>query len=267
MKISYEQFLTESNDFKQSLVVYAESKSFTEDYRETIYQIIEAINEKSKTDKKYRNEAYKYFTCVNGYKTIKLRNICKEVGFDYWAYRNTELSYVNAINTIDTASIHHEINRYKRTFTLQKLTAYQIKDGDVYLRKNYRGITAENFVNTYYKEKGYNLTMTQLYRVNFKDTEMCTTWVHADINPIMVDILAIELNYRYVAIIADLSDAAMPISLDFREERSMVVTPVYNNYDWIKKADYYQLQAICDTVAELFEDSKNELLALKPKDK
>lgn len=266
-KITYKKLLTASDSFRKTVEQYIQNRDYTIEYKDLIFQIIDAINLKSKADKELRAEAYKYFICQSDYKTIKLREICKVAGFDFWAVKNTDLSVANAINVIDTAHIYHAINLYKETFTLQKLTTYKVKDGNVILTQNYRGITAENFVNSYLKEKGYRLTMTQLYRVNFKDNETCTTWEDADIDPVIVDILAIELNYRYVSIIADLGDGAMPIALDMREGRNAVVTPVYSNYEWIKQANYYQLQAICDVVAERFEDSKNEVLALKPKDK
>ncbi|NDV68631.1 hypothetical protein [Dysgonomonas sp. 25] len=264
-KITYKELLAASDSFRKTVEQYIESKQYYEDKKILCNKILDAINEKSKADKQLRIEAYKYFICQSDYKTIKLREICKAAGYDFWADKNSDLSISNAINTIDTAHVYHEINLYKETFTLQKLSKYEVKDGDVALKTGYAGITVQNFLENYLKEKGYNLTMTQLYRVNFKDNETCTTWRNADINPVTVDILAIELNYRYVSIIADLGDGAMPIALDMREGGNVVVTPVYNNYDWIKEATYYQLQAICDVVAERFEDSKNELLSLKPK--
>lgn len=256
--LSYKQYLTESEKFRQALTLYIQSKDYTVEHKEISYQILDAIDKKSKNDVNCRNEAYRYYTCHPNYKTIKLREICNKAGYDYWNTRNqNKLDVSNAIDTIDTAHVYFGVEKVKQSFTLQKLTEYKDIDNQIVFSGGYPSINPGHFVEEKLQKEGYNLTMTQLYRINFKDSETCTTWEGADLEPRIVDILALELNFQYVTIIADLGDATMQIALDLREN-NLVIAPVYLNFDWIKEVSYAQLEAICEAVAAKFEDSKNE---------
>lgn len=256
--LSYKQYLTESEIFRQAVTDYIETRDYAVEHNELCHKILDAIDQKSKTDADFRNEAYKYFICHENYKTIKLREICKEVGYDFWADKNSDmLRTSNAINVIDTAHVYFGVAKVKQSFTLQKLTEYKVVDNQIVFSGGYPAINPRHFVEEKLQKEGYNLTMTQLYRVNFKDSEICTTWEGADLEPRTIDILALELNFQYVTIIADLGDATMQIALDLCDN-NLVITPVYLNFDWIKEASYAQLEAICEAVAAKFEDSKNE---------
>lgn len=256
--LTYKQYLTESEKFRQAIVNYIQSKDYEVEHKELSYQILEAIDQNSKSDKELRAKAYKYFICQADYKTIKLREICKMAGYDYWNTRNmNKLDISNAIDTIDTAHVYFGGEKAMQSFTLQKLTRYVVQDNNIVFEGGYTVINPRHFVEEKLQKEGYNLTMTQLYRVNFKDGEICTTWEGADLEPRIVDILALEINFQYVTIIADLGTDTMSIALDLRHD-NIVLTPVYLNYNWIKKATTEQLEAICEAVAAKFEDSKNE---------
>jgi hypothetical protein len=101
------------------------------------------------------------------------------------------------------------------------------------------------------------LEMTQLYRVRFDDPEMCTTWQHADIEPVHPDILAVELNFRYIALFADLGARYLPILLDFRDGDPKI-SELYEAFEWIKKASPEELKKVCDEVAARFGESRDE---------
>lgn len=70
------------------------------DFNSKALEIIEKFNAKAVKDDAFRAEAFRYFSGTPGYSTIKLRDLCREVGYDYWA----NLSTSNAINILDTVS-------------------------------------------------------------------------------------------------------------------------------------------------------------------
>jgi hypothetical protein len=119
-------------------------------------------------------------------------------------------------------------------------------------------LAAQDFVKQVFDKK---FRMTQLYRVCFDDPEMCTTWKDADVNPVHPDILAVELNFRYIALFADFGVRLIPILLDFRDGDPKV-SGQYESFEWIKKASLEELNEVCNEVAAKFEESRNECRAL-----
>ena len=119
---------------------------------------------------------------------------------------------------------------------------------------------AQEFVKNMFDKN--NLHITQLYRVFWEDPKICTTWDGADIYPVMADVLAIELNFKYVAVIADLGDKIIPVILDFRDGDPQI-SKSYLQFKWIKKANEEELQEICNAVATQFNTSKEEFLTIK----
>ncbi len=119
-------------------------------------------------------------------------------------------------------------------------------------------MAAQDFVSKTFDGK---LQITGLYRVWFDDPETCTTWKDADIDPVRPDILAVELNFRYIALFADLGCNYLPILLDFRD-KDIRLSEAYGRFEWIKKASAEDLKEICDEVASRFEESKSEYRAV-----
>lgn len=101
---------------------------------------------------------------------------------------------------------------------------------------------AQEFVRHQY---GGKLQLTQLYRVWFDDPQIFNTWEDADIHPVSPDILAIEFNFKYVAVVADFGDMIMSVMLDFRDKDPRL-SQSYLQYKWIKKATEEELKEICD---------------------
>lgn len=136
---------------------------------------------------------------------------------------------------------------------LQKLSQYKIdSDGNISLSGAMSPMLgAQEFVRQQYEGK---LQLTQLYRVWFDDPEICTTWEDADIHPVSPDILAMELNFKYVAVVADFGTMIMPVMLDFRDKDPRMSNS-YLQYEWIKKATEEELKEICDAVAIQFDAS------------
>jgi hypothetical protein len=143
---------------------------------------------------------------------------------------------------------------------LQKLSQYKISSGGSLTLEGAMSplLAAQEFVKHMFDGQ---LEMTQLYRVRFDDPEVCTTWEDADIEPVHPDILAVELNFRYIALFADFGARYLPILLDFRDGDPKV-SELYEAFEWIKKASPEELKGVCDEVAARFGESRNEYRTL-----
>ncbi|MFV0536826.1 MAG: hypothetical protein ACK5M3_05560 [Dysgonomonas sp.] len=145
---------------------------------------------------------------------------------------------------------------------LQKLSHYkQVDDGKIYLSGAASPMMgAEEFIKNFDK-----LELTQLYRVRFEDYDMCTTWQHADINPVSPDILAAECNNKYILIYADFGYKMLPIVMNLDVGNPNVpikTTQIYEQFDWIKKATIEDFEKVCSMVAEKFKETEQEYLNL-----
>lgn len=101
--LSFTEFMRVSKNFRNKLIKFCiERGKETNETRKHLY-LLDLIETNSEKDLFLRGEFYKWLVGKDGYKTIKLREICKHVGFDYWG----SLENTNIIDEFDTLhSIH-----------------------------------------------------------------------------------------------------------------------------------------------------------------
>lgn len=149
-------------------------------------------------------------------------------------------------------------------FKLTKLSHFECIDGALVMVGGMSPILAANEVVVQLgKGLGCEFTMTQLYRINFKDKEICTTWQHTDISPVSADILVIELNHEWICVFASFGAKYLHITVDFMDGSSVEPTPEYLIFDWIKSASNDTLRAICKMAGDRIIESKEEFIKLK----
>lgn len=92
-----------------------------------------------------------------------------------------------------------------------------------------------------------NLRLTNLFRVKASDSEMFTTWEDADLHPVSPDILIAVLNFKYIAMFADLGYKTIPICLDLGDG-SKTLSKAYLEFPWIKTATKKEISNVIDTI-------------------
>jgi hypothetical protein len=98
--IRFTTFMDKSKKFRIQLIQYGmNSKDDAEKIRGYL-GLLNKIETESQNNTVLRNEFYKWLNNEQGYSTIKLRKICRKVGYDYW----DSLKITNIIDTFDTVS-------------------------------------------------------------------------------------------------------------------------------------------------------------------
>lgn len=141
-------------------------------------------------------------------------------------------------------------------FDLILLTKYNIVNGILTLEGAIHPMLMAQEVVRSFSDK---LQITRLYRVWFENLKLLTALPSEGIIPVIPEILAIEISFQFVMIFADFGKGYLNIALDLREGQ-LTLSKGYETYAWIEKATREDLQAVCDAVAERFEESKTELM-------
>lgn len=92
-----------------------------------------------------------------------------------------------------------------------------------------------------------NLRLTNLFRVKAYDSEMFTTWEDADLYPVSPDILIAVLNFKFIAMFADLGYKSIPIFLDLGDGCA-TLAKAYVEFPWIKSASQKEISNVIDTI-------------------
>lgn len=104
--------------------------------------------------------------------------------------------------------------------------------------------------------------ITQLYKVDFGDKEICTTMEGANDKPITADILVIEVAFSCILIFAHLGDMCINILLDINDGEEVEITQEYKDFEWIKRASDETLKVMCKIAIAKIAESKEALKQL-----
>jgi len=104
-KSHIEEFIKEEvylRNLKKSIDKYINNQCHTDELKKHVVDLLDKIIEKTKVDEEYR---VKFNLWLSGKtSTVALREIAKEVGYDFWRKDiNSHLYIANSINTIDSA--------------------------------------------------------------------------------------------------------------------------------------------------------------------
>ena len=96
MSLSFTQYMNMSIGFRSKLIDYCVSKgNKAQETRNTLH-LLDAMDCKAENDSFYRSDVFGWLNCKTG--TLKLRDLSKDVGFDYWENIKTS----NIIDTFDS---------------------------------------------------------------------------------------------------------------------------------------------------------------------
>lgn len=102
--ITLEEYKKKSHEFKISLrKLYKEKESSPV----TVLKIFKSFDDLAEKNSDIREELFIWMTGQRNYSTIKLRQICKIAGFNYWL-TSDNIDIINAINSLDTTKKRRE---------------------------------------------------------------------------------------------------------------------------------------------------------------
>lgn len=103
---------------------------------------------------------------------------------------------------------------------------------------------AKDFVAKVF-EKG-DMTITGLFRILAEGETTFTTWEHADLNPVQIDVICVVLNFRHMAVFGEIGSRYMPIALILDGDAQF--SELYTTYNWISAPTVEEMAAILGTI-------------------
>lgn len=98
--INFTDYMNKSLMFRSQLTSYCNKQGQDKAQIINVFNLLDKLDQKSEKAQGFRNEFFKWLNNQKGYSTIKLREFCKIVGFDYW----NSLKDLNTIDTFDSCS-------------------------------------------------------------------------------------------------------------------------------------------------------------------
>ena len=90
-----------------------------------------------------------------------------------------------------------------------------------------------------------------------------TTWEHADIDPVQIDVIVCVLNFRHLAVFGEIGSRYMPIALVLDGEAQF--SELYTTYQWISAPTIEEIAQVLSTIdfGKLQNDFKEYQWAVK----
>lgn len=95
LTVFYSKLITRRREF----IEFAAQKGWEFDEVQRSLKILAAISKKAEKNERFRGAAFDWLVQAG---TLKLRDICKEAGFDYW----DDLDISNSIDALDSFSAY-----------------------------------------------------------------------------------------------------------------------------------------------------------------
>lgn len=105
-------------------------------------------------------------------------------------------------------------------------------------------LAAQDFIKKVFPESQF--VLTGLFRILGDGEPAFTTWEHADINPVNIDVIVGVLNFRHLCVFGEIGGNYMPISIVLDGEAQF--SELYTNYKWIAAPTP---QEIADTLSTI----------------
>ena len=150
------------------------------------------------------------------------------------------------------------------TFKLIKLSNHKCVDGIRIMSGEAEPLNAANkMIKNLGQALGCEFIITQLYRVNFEDKEVFTTWEYGNTTILSADILVVELNHEWICVFASFGTVSINIMVDMRDGSDAELTFEYHMFEWIKSASEDTLLEICKVAGDRIAESEEEIQRLK----
>lgn len=103
---------------------------------------------------------------------------------------------------------------------------------------------AKDFVSKVFENE--NMFMTGLFRIQSEDEPTFTTWEHADIDPVQIDVICVVLNFRHLAVFGEIGSRYMPIAIVLDGEAQF--SELYTTYQWLSAPSVEEIAQVLGTV-------------------
>lgn len=105
-------------------------------------------------------------------------------------------------------------------------------------------LAAKDFIAKVF-EKG-NMVMTGLFRIKAEGETTFTTWEHADLEPVQIDVICIVLNFRHLAVFGEIGSRYMPIAIVL--DGNAQFSELYTTYEWESAPTVEEIAKVLETV-------------------
>lgn len=105
-------------------------------------------------------------------------------------------------------------------------------------------LAAKDFVAKVFENE--NMAMTGLFRIKAEGETTFTTWEHADLEPVQIDVICIVLNFRHLAVFGEIGSRYMPIAIVL--DGNAQFSELYTTYEWISAPTVEEIAKVLETV-------------------
>ena len=91
-----------------------------------------------------------------------------------------------------------------------------------------------------------NMVITGLFRILAEGETTFTTWEHADLNPVQIDVICVVLNFRHMAVFGEIGSRYMPIALILDGDAQF--SELYTTYNWISAPTVEEIAGVVGTI-------------------
>lgn len=104
---------------------------------------------------------------------------------------------------------------------------------------------AKDFISNLF-EGNDKIVLTGLFRIRAVGETTFTTWEHADIDPVQIDVIVCVLNFRHLAVFGEIGSRYMPIALVLDGEAQF--SELYTTYQWISAPTIEEIAQVLSTI-------------------
>lgn len=105
-------------------------------------------------------------------------------------------------------------------------------------------LAAKDFIAKVFEKE--NMVMTGLFRIKAEGETTFTTWEHADLEPVQIDVICIVLNFRHLAVFGEIGSRYMPIAIVL--DGNAQFSELYTTYEWESAPTVEEIAKVLETV-------------------
>lgn len=105
-------------------------------------------------------------------------------------------------------------------------------------------LAAKDFVSKVFDKE--QMVITGLFRIRSEGEPTFTTWEHADVDPVQVDVICCVLNFRHFAVFGEIGSRYMPIALVLDGDAQF--SELYTSYNWVSAPTVQEIADVLSTI-------------------